>query len=50
MERKGPRFLFSVNKKRYELTDHLGNVYSTITDRRLGSGTAGQVVTVWNPM
>ncbi|MBK8485177.1 MAG: RHS repeat-associated core domain-containing protein [Saprospiraceae bacterium] len=40
---------YSMGKKRYELTDHLGNVYSTITDRRLGSGTAGQVVTVWNP-
>ncbi|MBK8484764.1 MAG: hypothetical protein IPL31_10590 [Saprospiraceae bacterium] len=40
---------YSMGKKRYELTDHLGNVYSTISDRRLGSGTAGQVVTVWNP-
>ncbi|MBK8485173.1 MAG: RHS repeat-associated core domain-containing protein [Saprospiraceae bacterium] len=40
---------YSMGKKIYELTDHLGNVYSTITDRRLGSGTAGQVVTVWNP-
>jgi hypothetical protein len=35
--------------KRYELSNHLGNVLTTITGRRMGMGMSGQPATHFEP-